>query len=106
MNSTIKTDLTVFEVDQLLQIEHQRLMTQQNETLMLQRLEDPSYNLRYRVSYDYIYAYTWTGSVKISVSSVRNELSESFSLQDFVRNRSVSSNFNVTYLEASQFPSV
>ena len=104
MNSTIKTDLTVFEVEQLLQIEYQRLLVQQNENLMLQRLQDPSYNSHY-ISYDYIYAYTWTGSVKISISSVRNELGESFSLEDFVRNRSVPSNFYETFLEASHFPS-
>ena len=105
MNSTIKTDLTAFEVEQLLQTEYQRLLAQQNENLMLQRLQDPSYNLHYELSYDYIYAFTWTGSVKISVSSVRNELGESFSLEDFVRNRSVPSNFYDTYLVASHFPS-
>ena len=104
MNSTIKTDLTVFEVEQLLQIEYQRLLTHENENLMLLQMEDPSYNVRYKASYNYIDAHTWTGTLKISVSSVRNELGESFSLKDFVRNRSVSRNFYEIYLEASQFP--
>ena len=95
----------MFEVEQLFQIVYQRLLTLQNENLMLLRLQDPSYNELYMVSYDNIYAHIWTGSVKISVFSVKNEFGESFSLKDFVRNRSISSNFTETYLEVSQFPS-
>ena len=88
MNSTIKTDLTFIEVEQLFKIEYERLLTQQNEN--------------YR--FDYTHVFTWTGSVKISVSSIRNEFGEIFTLKDFGRNRSISRNFDQIYSEVSHFP--
>ena len=106
MNSTIKTDLTVIEVKQLLQTKYEMSLRHQDDILMLQRLQDPSYNLRFNINinYDEIFAYTWTGSVKTSISSIRNEFGETFSLKAFVRNRSVSRNFDQTFSEVSNFP--
>ena len=106
INSTIKTDLTVMEVKGLFQIEYERLLRHQNDILMLQRMQDPSYDSRFntRINYDEIYAFTWTGSVKISLFSMRNEFGETFALKDFVRNRSVSRNFHQTYKEVGYFP--
>ena len=93
MNSTIKTDLTVNEVEQLLKIENERLLTQ---------------NQNFNIMVDSTYVFTWTGSVKISVSSIRNEFGETFTLKDFIRNRSISrsdqANFDETYSDASHFP--
>ena len=88
MNSTIKTDLTFIEVEQLFKIEYERLLTQQNQ------------NCRF----DYTHVFTRTGSVKISVSSIRNEFGEIFTLKDFGRNRSISRNFDQIYSEVSHFP--
>ena len=81
MNSTIKTDLTVIEVKQLLQTKYEMSLRHQDDILMFQRLQDPSYNLRFNmnINYDEIFAYTWTGSVKTSISSIRNEFGETFS---------------------------
>jgi len=106
MNSTIKTDLTVIEVKQLFQVEYERSLRHQDDILMQQRKQDPSYNVRFnmKINYDEIFAFTWTGSVKNSLFSMRNEFGQTFSLKDFVRNRSVSRNFDVTYSEASDFP--
>jgi len=47
MNSTIKTDLTVIEVEQLFRIEYERLLTQQNQNYIFDythvlRGQDPS----------------------------------------------------------------
>ena len=93
MNSTIKTDLTVNEVEQLLKIENERLLTQ---------------NQNFNIMVDSTYVFTWTGSVKISVSSIRNEFGETFTLKDFIRNRSISrsdqANFDETYSDANHFP--
>ena len=106
MNSTIKTDLTVIEVKQLLQTKYEMSLRHQDDILMFHRLQDPSYNLRFNINinYDEIFAYTWTGSVKTSISSIRNEFGETFSLKAFVRNRSVSRNFDQTFSEVSNFP--
>ena len=106
MNSTIKTDLTVIEVKQLFQVEYERSLRHQDDILMQQRKQDPSYNVRLnmKINYDEIFAFTWTGSVKNSLYSMRNEFGQTFSLKDFVRNRSVSRNFEETYTEASDFP--
>ena len=93
MNSTIKTDLTVNEVEQLFKIEYERLLTQ---------------NQNFNIMVDSTYVFTWTGSVKISVSSIRNEFGETFTLKDFIRNRSISrsdqENFDETFSDVSQFP--
>ena len=106
MNSTIKTDLTVIEVKQLFQLDYERSLRHQDDILIQQRKQDPSYNVRYnmKINYDEIFAFTWTGSVKNSLFSMRNEFGQTFSLKDFVRNRSVSRNFDETYSEASDFP--
>ena len=106
MNSTIKTDLTVIEVKQLFQLDYERSLRHQDDILIQQRKQDPSYNVRYnmKINYDEIFAFTWTGSVKNSLFSMRNEFGQTFSLKDFVRNRSVSRNFEETYTEASDFP--
>ena len=105
MNSTIKTDLTVIEVEKIFKNEYKRMLRNQNENLILQRLEDPSYNHEIAIKYREIYAYIWTGSIKTSANSVRNEYGETFALTDFVRNRSVSRNFDETYDEVNMFPS-
>ena len=105
MNSTMKTDLTVIEVEQLFKNEYKRKLRNQNENLILQRLEDPSYNYKIAIKYREIYAYIWTGSIKTSANTVRNEYGETFALTDFVRNRSVSRNFDETYDEVNMFPS-
>ena len=93
MNSTIKTDLTAIEVEQLFQIEYERLLTQ---------------NQNFNIMVDSTHVFTWTGSVKISVSSIRNELGETFTLKDFIRNRSISrsdqQNFDQIYSDVSHFP--
>ena len=104
MNSTIKTDLTVIEVKQLLQTKYEMSLRHQDDILMFHRLQDPSYNLQFNINYHEIFAYTWTGSVKTSISSIRNEFGETFSLKAFVRNRSVSRNFDQTFSEVSNFP--
>jgi len=106
MNSTIKTDLTVIEVKQLFQVEYERSLKHQDDILMQQRKQDPNYNVRFdtKMNYEEIFAYTWTGSVKNSLFSVRNEFGETLSLKDFVRNRSVSRNFDEIYSEVSCFP--
>ena len=106
MNSTIKTDLTVIEVKQLLQTKYEMSLRHQDDILMFHKLQDPSYNLGFNmnINYDEIFAYTWTGSVKTSISSIRNEFGETFSLKAFVRNRSVSRNFDQTFSEVSNFP--
>ena len=104
MNSTIKTDLTVIEVKQLLQTKYEMSLRHQDDILMFHRLQDPSYNLQFNINYHEIFAYTWTGSVKTSISSIRNEFGETFSLKAFVRNRSVSRNFDQTFSEVSYFP--
>ena len=106
MNSTIKTDLTVIEVKQLFQLEYERSLRHQDDIFMQQRKQDPSYNSKFNmeINYDEIFAFTWTGSVKNSLFSMRNEFGQTFSLKDFVRNRSGSRNFEETYSEVSQFP--
>ena len=106
MNSTIKTDLTVIEVKQLFHLDYERSLRHQDDILIQQRKQDPSYNVRYnmKINYDEIFAFTWTGSVKNSLFSMRNEFGETFSLKDFVRNRSVSRNFDEIYSEISCFP--
>ena len=89
---------------QLFQLEYERSLRHQDDILMQQRKQDPSYNVKFNMNYDEIFAFTWTGSVKNSLFSMRNEFGQTFSLKDFVRNRSGSRNFEETYSEVSHFP--
>ena len=91
---------------QLFQLEYERSLRHQDDILMQQRKQDPNYNVKFNmnINYDEIFAFTWTGSVKNSLFSMRNEFGQTFSLKDFVRNRSGSRNFEETYSEVSQFP--
>ena len=75
--------MTVIEVKQLFKIKYERSLRHQDDKLMLQRLQDPSYNSRFnmKINYDEMFACTWTGSVKTSISSIRNEFDETFFLK-------------------------
>ena len=81
MNSTIKTDLTVIEVKQLFQVEYERSLRHQDDILMQQRKHDPNYNVRFdtKINYEEIFAYTWTGSVKNSLFSIKNGITNRIS---------------------------
>ena len=85
---------------------YERVMRQHNEQMELIRLYEPNYNHDLAIEYDQTYAYIWTGSVRSNISMMRNEFDQTYTLEDFVRSRSMPQYFNDTFFEKSHFPSV